>query len=337
MARARLLKPDFFLDEDLAKLPVEARLLFAGLWTLADRDGRLEDRPGRIRAQIYPYDPKVNIIALLKALAQPREHSKRGFIVRYEVEGRGFIQIVNFKTHQHPHPKEPASEIQDIPAGAVMEDDGIHRMPVSGSISSAPELAVELHGEPRKEIAKTSESFPSESFPSDTDNPPTPHGGDARAVFDHWIAVTGRSEPKTRFTDERRRKVEARLREGYSVGDLCAAVDGCRLSPFHQGANESGTVYDELTLICRSGSKVEEFRARLTTVPPARAPTVKERTNVERFKAAIMGGMVDDERCLGPGNGSVADVWPEGPGENAGRDGEPSEDVPANARSPVGR
>ena len=44
MARARLLKPGFFTNEDLCELPAFGRLLFAGLWTIADREGRLEDR-----------------------------------------------------------------------------------------------------------------------------------------------------------------------------------------------------------------------------------------------------------------------------------------------------
>src|SRR5262245_4448792 len=56
MARARLLKPGFFTNEDLVELPPAARLLFAGLWTLADREGRLEDRPKRIKLAVLPYD-----------------------------------------------------------------------------------------------------------------------------------------------------------------------------------------------------------------------------------------------------------------------------------------
>ena len=35
---------------------MSARLLFVGLWTIADRNGRLEDRPKRIRAELFPYD-----------------------------------------------------------------------------------------------------------------------------------------------------------------------------------------------------------------------------------------------------------------------------------------
>ena len=50
MARARNIKPGFFANENLAECDPLARLLFAGLWCLADREGRLEDRPKRIAA-----------------------------------------------------------------------------------------------------------------------------------------------------------------------------------------------------------------------------------------------------------------------------------------------
>ena len=56
MARARNIKPSFFTNEDLVELPFEDRLLFIGLWTLADREGRLEDRPKRIKMAVFPAD-----------------------------------------------------------------------------------------------------------------------------------------------------------------------------------------------------------------------------------------------------------------------------------------
>ena len=51
MARARNIKPGFFLNEELGVLPPLVRILFAGLWCIADRDGRLEDRPKRIKME----------------------------------------------------------------------------------------------------------------------------------------------------------------------------------------------------------------------------------------------------------------------------------------------
>ena len=104
MARSRNIKPGFFLNDELAEIEPLGRLLFIGLWTLADREGRLEDRPKKIKAAILPYD-NCNIDKLLQALYG------KGFIVRYLVSGDGYIQVVNFTKHQNPHMKEQASEI----------------------------------------------------------------------------------------------------------------------------------------------------------------------------------------------------------------------------------
>lgn len=106
MARSRNIKPGFFKNEHLAELDPLARILFAGLWTLADREGRLEDRPKRIKADVLPYD-NCDIDTLLNSLANNQEQ----FIIRYEVNGERYIQIKNFLRHQHPHIKEQASII----------------------------------------------------------------------------------------------------------------------------------------------------------------------------------------------------------------------------------
>lgn len=109
MARARNIKPGFFANEDLAECDPLARLLFAGLWCLADREGRLEDRPKRIRAELLPYDA-CDADDLLNQL------QARGFILRYSHgEGR-FIQVLKFNAHQNPHMKEAKSTIPAPPA-----------------------------------------------------------------------------------------------------------------------------------------------------------------------------------------------------------------------------
>jgi hypothetical protein len=106
--RTRNLKPGFFTNEDLAACAPEARLLFAGLWLLADREGRLEDRPLRIKAQLFPFDAW-DVDRLLSDLAG------RGFVIRYEVSGQRFIAIPKFSTHQWPHKSEPESKIPQTP------------------------------------------------------------------------------------------------------------------------------------------------------------------------------------------------------------------------------
>lgn len=104
MARSRNIKPGFFLNDLLAEVDPLGRLLFIGLWTIADRAGRLEDRPKKIKAAVLPYD-NCDIDELLKEL------NKRNFIIRYEIESEKYIQITNWNKHQNPHIKEPESTI----------------------------------------------------------------------------------------------------------------------------------------------------------------------------------------------------------------------------------
>ena len=67
MARARNIKPAIMDNDDLAELAPLTRLLFVYLWMLADREGRLEDRPKRIAAQALPFDRNVDAGAMLAA------------------------------------------------------------------------------------------------------------------------------------------------------------------------------------------------------------------------------------------------------------------------------
>lgn len=110
MPRIRYIKPDFFKDEHLKELPFEARLLFAGLWCWADRDGRLEDRPERVKVEIMPYD-QVDVEKMLEMLSQPKNGTTRPFIQRYEVAGEKYIQIISWDKHQKPHHTEKKSTI----------------------------------------------------------------------------------------------------------------------------------------------------------------------------------------------------------------------------------
>ncbi|HEY5851958.1 MAG TPA: hypothetical protein VIT62_14485 [Lysobacter sp.] len=104
MSRARNIKPGFFKNEELAELPFEFRLLFQGLWCLADREGRMEYRPKRIKAEVFAYDN----VDVVKGL---RELEKHGFIDIYTIEDCEYIQVVAFCKHQNPHHREAESTI----------------------------------------------------------------------------------------------------------------------------------------------------------------------------------------------------------------------------------
>lgn len=101
--RARNIKPGIFKNEQLAACSIGARWLFPGLWCLADWCGRLEDRPLRIKMEIFPADG-IAVDPLLDELVAA------GLIVRYRAAGpdgeQGYIWIPKFRRHQTPHQNE---------------------------------------------------------------------------------------------------------------------------------------------------------------------------------------------------------------------------------------
>lgn len=106
--RARNLKPSIFNNEQLARLGSDHFRLFEALWCMADRKGRLEDRPEQIESKSFPFKfQKVDVQKMLDNLADCSEH----FITRYERDGKRYIQVSNFLKHNYPHIREKESTI----------------------------------------------------------------------------------------------------------------------------------------------------------------------------------------------------------------------------------
>jgi len=91
--------------------------LFIGLWGLADRKGRLEDRPKRIKIEIFPYRDLPLFNGYLTEL------QRLGFIDRYEVDGLPIIQVINFTKHQSPHKTEKDSILPSKPVNKDVTQD----------------------------------------------------------------------------------------------------------------------------------------------------------------------------------------------------------------------
>lgn len=84
-----------------------------------------------------------------------------------------------------------------------------------------------------------------------------PPSGETATVFAYWQQAM--NHPQAKLDAKRDRAIKARLKDGYTVDQLCKAVDGCKLSPHHMGKNDTSTVYDDIELICRDGPKVDKF------------------------------------------------------------------------------
>ena len=97
MPRIRSIKPEFFTSLDIACLSERARLMFIGLWTYADDDGRGLDEPRLIKAALFPMDDAITIKVVDKVMG---ELADKGRIVRYRIDDTSLFQIDNWSKHQ---------------------------------------------------------------------------------------------------------------------------------------------------------------------------------------------------------------------------------------------
>lgn len=259
MARARNIKPGFFLNDDLAENNCAlGRLLFIGLWTIADYKGDLEWRAGRIKTQILPYDE-----CDIKKLAINLD--KSGFVRFYSDGEKIYLNITNFIRHQNPHKNERASG-SDIPA---YSDEHRQAIDFNTLAINRDKSGAEQNGNgtnPADSLIPLTDSLL--LIPSSVDSGESPvvvekekppkFADEIKQIFEYWAKVMGKNG-RAKLTKDRQSCIVARLKESYTVAHIMQAIDGCKRSEFHMGKNDKATVYDDLTLICRSGSHIEKF------------------------------------------------------------------------------
>lgn len=307
------------MNEDIIELPYEARLLFIGLWTLADREGRLENRPKKIKMSLFPADD-INVAEQLDNI------SKLGFIELYNADGIDVIQIVNFVKHQTPHGLEKDSELPDrngiytvyqrnpknktIVGKAIQlnKSDLKHFYDKTGPFSpqntgSAVENSYQesesnqanSSGNTQEQLdngsktvsisdqnALNPESFnlnpesfnknicPPNGEPVPAEKPKENFKNEIQEVFEFW-KVTFNKNNRTVLDNPRKSKIQARLKEGYTVEDIKTAIVGCSKSQFHIEGNHT-----DLTLICRDATKLDHFLAMSNPAQVAIQPQIED-------------------------------------------------------------
>src|SRR5690606_12953151 len=81
----------------------------------------------------------------------------------------------------------------------------------------------------------------------------------AAIVFECWQRVL--NHPRAKLGEKEERLIKARLREGYSVEDLCLVPVGASKSDWHMGRDPQtqGKRYDGIGLLYRSADQVNKF------------------------------------------------------------------------------
>lgn len=109
MAKARILRADFFRSRSLSRCTRDARTTFQGLWIEADDAGRGLADPRILKGAIWPLDDDITPDMVEAHLWElEAEH-----IVLYEVDGERYFQVLSWEKHQaaayrRADPKFPA-------------------------------------------------------------------------------------------------------------------------------------------------------------------------------------------------------------------------------------
>lgn len=96
-----------------------------------------------------------------------------------------------------------------------------------------------------------------------------------REIFGHWRKYHDQQFKNPQPTFKEWQKIKLRFQEGYSVAQLCRAIDGMHKSPWHLGENPGGKKYLSLELCLRDAGKVEMFLEMANT--PSE-PVLSEKT-----------------------------------------------------------
>ena len=97
MARARVIRPEFWSDEKLASVSRESRLTYVGMWGTSDDYGVTKGNPAWLRSQIFPYDDDVTVARMTEWL---RELESIRRILPFIDCGEKYYYIPKFIEHQ---------------------------------------------------------------------------------------------------------------------------------------------------------------------------------------------------------------------------------------------
>ncbi|TDC35665.1 hypothetical protein E1211_15275 [Micromonospora sp. 15K316] len=291
MPRIRTIKPSFFKSEDVSVLPFRARLTWVGLWTHADDQGRLKDNARLIKGDVWPLDD-VSLADIEDDLAVL---AANGRIIRYEVAGVRYLEVVNWHEHQKISKPTP-SRIPGPAAGTSVDESGDEQpneprnvengtssqvnSPSRNAPGTLPEDSRNVPGgkgrekegkgregtraraddEPESTSTQPTQSPPSNQCEDHRDHPNPPPCGkcaDARKARERWDR--DQAAILARIQSERARQQAAAVR---------AAIDACPLCDQHGQRDGRLCLHDpDMTTRSRRGAELAAAAIRRQEKP----------------------------------------------------------------------
>lgn len=97
MARKRMIDPNIWQSEDFSKLSTLGKLVFIGLFSLADDEGRGRCNPVYLKSTLFPYEEGIRSADIDKTLS---EISSNMSVIFYTYDGSSYYSLLSWNTFQ---------------------------------------------------------------------------------------------------------------------------------------------------------------------------------------------------------------------------------------------
>lgn len=212
MSRIRSVHPGFYTDEDIVTVSMAARLCLIGLGIEADDKGIFEWKPVRLKMRLFPVDA-IDMPEILGELVEA------GLVRPYEVDGRRYGAIRNFRRHQKPktpndiHPA-PTEILIFVGLADAISETGAGKQPPFPP-KGEKSFQMEDGG------GKMENPVPSEPRGDEPADPPSPEPIDiAASLFDGGVRLLMRYG----HTNAGARKMIGKLRQSFSDGIILSVL-----------------------------------------------------------------------------------------------------------------
>ncbi len=195
MARKRMISPDIWQSEDFSKLSTLAKIVFIGMFSNADDEGRGRGKAVYLKSIIFPYDEDIRVADVDKTLS---EISSNMSVIFYSHNENVYYELTNWNIWQKvekPQPSKIPAFIENDEEFQLLfgEQSGNNR----GRVSPNKNKKRIEQEENRKEIYSR--------------------------VVDYLNEKAGTSYKAT--TKTMQEKINARLDEGFSLDDFIVVIN----------------------------------------------------------------------------------------------------------------
>lgn len=113
MPRRRMIDPDIWQNENFSELSILARLVFIGMFSNADDEGKGRAKPAYIKSTVFIYDENIRVSDIKKTL---QEIGSKMSVTFYTSNGNEYYRLDNWSKWQRVDKPQP-SKIPDPPQG----------------------------------------------------------------------------------------------------------------------------------------------------------------------------------------------------------------------------